>query len=100
MSAGSPARRRLSSSLTALYWWLASRAAWRWVSLILIACILPVDLALPWQGWSFTVRAVLDEPCHQATGLICLGAITRFPGPSTGPEVRVGDARVLERDRS
>jgi hypothetical protein len=85
MSAGKPVGRRLSSSLIALYGWLASHVARRWVSLSLIGCILSVDLALPWQGWGFTVRALLDEPCHQATGLICLGAITRFRGCPPDP---------------
>lgn len=93
MSAGRPERRRLPSSLTAFYGWLASRVARRWVSLVLIACILPVDLALPWQGWGFTVRALLDEPCHQATGLVCLGAITRFRGRP--PDPRFGWAMLV-----
>jgi len=84
---------RLSSSLTALYGWLASHAARGWVSLVLIAGILSVDLALPWQGWSFTVRALLDEPCHQATGLICLGAITRYRGRP--PDPRFGWAMLV-----
>jgi inner membrane protein len=92
MSAGKPARQR-SSPLTALYRWLASHVARRWVSVILIACILAVDLALPWQGWSFTVRALLDEPCHQATGLICLGAVTRFRGRP--PDPRFGWAMLI-----
>jgi inner membrane protein len=92
MSAGKPARQR-PSSLTALYGWLASHVARRWVSIILIACILLVDLALPWQGWSFMVRALLDEPCHQATGLICLGALTRFRGRP--PDPRFGWAMLI-----
>ena len=93
MSTGTSVRRRSSSSLIALYGWLASRAARRWVSLVLIACILSVDMALPWQGWSFTVRAGLDEPCHQATGLICLGAMTRFRG--SPPDPRFGWAMLI-----
>lgn len=78
MSAGRSTRRRPSSH--GMYECLASHAAKRWVSLILIAGILTVDLGLHRQGGSFTVRATLDEPCHQATGLICLGAVTRFLG--------------------
>jgi hypothetical protein len=93
MSAGGPVRRRLSSLLIALYGWLASCAARRWVSVILIACILSVDVVLAWQGWGFTVRALLDEPCHQATGLICLGAITRFRGRP--PDPRFGWAMLI-----
>jgi hypothetical protein len=93
MRAGKSVRVRLLPWLTGLYIWLASHAARRWVSLVLIACILPVDLALPWQGWSFTVRALLDEPCHQATGLICLGAITRFRGRP--PDPRFGAAMLI-----
>jgi hypothetical protein len=79
--------------LNGLYRWLALQAAKRWVSLVLIAGIVAVDLSLPWQRWSFTVRALLDEPCHQATGLICLGAITRFRGRPPSP--RFGWAMLI-----
>jgi inner membrane protein len=93
MSPGESARRRPSTSLHVLYLWLASYVARRRVSLCLIVAILAVDLALPWQGWSFTVRALLDEPCHQATGLICLGTITRFRGRP--PDPRFGWAMLI-----
>jgi hypothetical protein len=76
---------RLPALLNGLYRWLALQAAKRWVSLVLIVGIMVVDLSLPWQEWSFTIRALLDEPCHQATGLICLGAITRFRGRPPSP---------------
>jgi hypothetical protein len=92
MIRGKSAWRPLSS-LHGLYGWLASHAARRFVSLILIAGIVTIDLGLPWQGWSFTVRALLDEPCHQATGLICLGAITRFRGRP--PDPRFGWAMLI-----
>lgn len=36
-----------------------------------------MDVPFPWEGWGFGARALMDEPCHLATGLICLGAITR-----------------------
>jgi hypothetical protein len=68
-----------------LYRWLASQAAKRWVSLALVTCVMVVDLGLPWQGWGFGARALVDEPCHQATGLVCLGAITRFRGRPPSP---------------
>jgi hypothetical protein len=93
MSVGKLVLRRLPWLLSALYRSLASLAARRWVSLLLIALILSVDVALPWQGWSFAVRALLDEPCHQATGLICLGAITRFLGRP--PDPRFGWAMLI-----
>ena len=87
------AMRGLPSPLNGLYGALASLAARRWVSLILIAGIVVMDRSLPWQGWSFTVRALLDEPCHVATGLICLGAITRFRGGA--PDPRFGWAMII-----
>jgi inner membrane protein len=93
MSPGKSARRRPPSSLTRLYEWLVSHGAKRSVSLILVVAILTVDLGLPWQGWSFTVRALLDEPCHQATGLICLGALTRCRGRP--PDPRFGWAMLI-----
>jgi membrane-bound metal-dependent hydrolase YbcI (DUF457 family) len=85
--------RRLLMLLNGLYRWLALQAARRRVSLALIVGIVAVDLSLPWQGWSFLVRALLDEPCHQATGLICLGAITRFRGSPPSP--RFGWAMLI-----
>jgi hypothetical protein len=93
MSAGKSARVRLLPWLTGLYMWLGSQVARRWVSLILVVPVLAVDLGLPWQGWGFTVRAVLDEPCHLATGLICLGAIARFRGHL--PDPRFGWAMLI-----
>jgi inner membrane protein len=78
------AARRLPSP-NGLYGRLASLAARRWASLILIGAIVAMDRSLPWQGWGFAVRASLDEPCHVATGLVCLGAITRFRGRPPAP---------------
>lgn len=79
---GPESERRLSSLL---YGWLAWQASRRWAAVIVIVCILIVDLGFPWQRWGFTQRALLDEPCHLATGLVCLGAITRFLGRPPGP---------------
>lgn len=84
MSLGEAARG-LPSPRRGLYGTLPSLAARRWVSLILSVGIVVMDRSLPWQGWSFAVRALLDEPCHVATGLICLGAITRLRGRALGP---------------
>jgi inner membrane protein len=85
--------RRLSWTLRGGYEWLAWQAGRRWVAVILIAGILAVDLGLPWQGWAFPVRAVLDAPCHLVTGLICLGAITRSLGRP--PDPRFGWALLI-----
>ena len=87
------AMRRLPSPPKGLYGTVASLAARRWVSLILVAGIVAMDRSLPWQGWGFTVRALLDEPCHVATGLICLGAITRFRG--SPPGLKFGWAMII-----
>jgi len=74
---------------------LARLAAKRWVSLALIVCILIVDLAIPWAGWSnlprwqglsFVPRAFVDEPCAMATALIVLGAITRIRAAPPDPK--------------
>lgn len=74
--------------------WLARLVAKRGVSLALVGGILIVDLAIPWAGWSylprwqglsFVPRAFVDEPCAVATGLIILGAITRFRAAPPGP---------------
>lgn len=87
------AGRRLWSSLRGSYGWLAWHAARRWVSILLISGILAADFGFHWQGWGFTMRALLDEPCHLATGLICLGALTRFLGRPPG--LRFGWAMLI-----
>jgi hypothetical protein len=76
-----------------MYGWLAWHSDKRWASVILIVGILAVDLGFPWQRWGFTARALLDEPCHLATGLICLGAVTRFLGHP--PDPRFGWSMLL-----
>lgn len=83
----------LRDRLSKLYEWLAWTAARRWVSLILIAGILIVDLGSGWHGFGFVMRGLLDEPCHQATGLICLGAITRFRG--SPPPAKFGWSMII-----
>jgi len=77
--------RHLPALLNGLYRWLAPQVAMRRVSLVLVAAIIVVDLTLPWLRWGFVAQALIDEPCHQATGLICLGAITRFRGRPPSP---------------
>jgi len=57
---------------------LARLAAERPVSLALAALCVFVDRAIPWHAMGFTLRAVIDEPCHMATAFIVLGAITRL----------------------
>lgn len=64
---------------------LAELAARRRVSLGLAAACVLVDLAIPWHGLGFTLRAVIDEPCHMATALVILGALTRFRGRTPHP---------------
>ena len=60
--------------------WLAKLVSRRGVSLVLIALIALTDLAIPWHGLGFVPRALVDEPCHLATALVVLGAITRWRG--------------------
>lgn len=55
--------------------WLAAK---RPVSFALAAVCVCVDRVIPWHGMGFTLRAVIDEPCHMATAVVVLGAITRL----------------------
>jgi inner membrane protein len=64
---------------------VASFAASRVASLILAAAIVAADYAIPWHGMGFVPRALIDEPCHLATALVVLGAITRVRGSSPNP---------------
>lgn len=59
---------------------LAKLTANRGVSLALIAAVVAVDRWIRWPGMNFVPRALLDEPCHVATALVAIGAITRFRG--------------------
>jgi len=59
---------------------LTSLASLRAVSLGLVAAVAVTDLTIPWHGWGFVPRALVDEPCHLATALVVLGAITRVRG--------------------
>jgi hypothetical protein len=60
-------------------------AASRVVSLALVAAIVAADYAIPWHGMGFVSRGLIDEPCHLATALVCLGALTRFRGSVPSP---------------
>lgn len=60
--------------------WLARLAANRGVSLALIVAVVAVDHWIRRPGMSFVQRALLDEPCHVATAVVVIGAITRFRG--------------------
>lgn len=64
---------------------VASFAASRAASLVLAAAIVAADYAIPWHGMGFVSRALIDEPCHVATALLILGAITRVRGSSPNP---------------
>lgn len=66
--------------------WLARLAAHRGVSLALVAAVVIIDFTIPWQGMSFVPRAMVDEPCHAATALVVLGALTRFHGNPPDPK--------------
>lgn len=60
-------------------------AASRVVSLALVAAIVAADYAIPWHGMGFVSRGLIDEPCHLATALVCLGALIRFRGSAPPP---------------
>lgn len=75
-------RFRLNEAAAAL----ARRCASRWLSLGLVAAIAVVDLVLLSRPFGFTLRGLLDEPCHLATGLVVLGTVTRWRGrPPSAP---------------
>ena len=59
---------------------LALLAARRKVALGLVLACVVIDSVITWHGMSFVWRALIDEPCHLATALVVLGAITRFRG--------------------
>jgi len=65
--------------------WLARLASRPGVSLGLAAAIAVTDLTIPWHELGFLPRALVDEPCHLATALIVLGAITRWRGSPPSP---------------
>jgi LexA-binding, inner membrane-associated putative hydrolase len=64
---------------------LAGLAASRVVSLVLVVAIVAVDYAIRWHGMGFVARGLIDEPCHVATALVVLGALTRFRGSTPNP---------------
>jgi hypothetical protein len=64
---------------------LTGFSARRGVSLGLVAAIALTDRAVREQQLGFVPRALIDEPCHLATALVVLGAITRWRGRPPGP---------------
>lgn len=64
--------------------WVTRWGASRGVALGLAAAIALVDRGVPWQHWGFVPRALVDEPCHLATAVIVLGALTRWRGRPPG----------------
>ncbi len=65
--------------------WLAKLVAQRVVSLALVIAIVIADVTIAWHGFGFVARALVDEPCHLATALVILGAITRVRGTPPKP---------------
>ncbi|HTT51408.1 MAG TPA: metal-dependent hydrolase [Streptosporangiaceae bacterium] len=65
--------------------WLARLAARRLVSLALVLAVVTTDLTISWHGFGFVPRALADEPCHLATALVVLGAMTRVRGAPPSP---------------
>jgi membrane-bound metal-dependent hydrolase YbcI (DUF457 family) len=60
--------------------WLATRSRNRWRCASLVAAIVLIDLVLLRHPFGFAARALMDEPCHLATAVVVLGAITRLQG--------------------
>ena len=65
--------------------WLAELVAQRTVSLALVIAIVIADVTIAWHGFGFVAKALVDEPCHLATALVILGAITRVRGTPPKP---------------
>jgi inner membrane protein len=59
---------------------LAMVCAHRGVSLALAAAIAVTDHVAHQQQLPFLARGLMDEPCHLATAMIVLGALTRWRG--------------------
>ena len=81
--------------------WLATLASYRWVSLGLVVVIAITDLTIPWHEFGFVLRALADEPCHLATTLVVLGAMTRLlrspPSPLFG-SVMLSSSVLIDLD--
>jgi inner membrane protein len=83
---GNPVRRLVPSARQdGVLSWLAKLVAQRTVSLALVIAIVTTDLTTAWHGFGFVTRALVDEPCHLATALVVLGAITRVRGTPPKP---------------
>ena len=39
---------------------------------------------IDWHGMSFLPRGLVDEPCHLATAVVVMGALTRWRGRGPG----------------
>jgi inner membrane protein len=65
--------------------WLAKLVAQRAVSFALVIGIVITDVTIAWHGFGFVTKALVDEPCHLATALVVLGAITRVRGTPPKP---------------
>jgi inner membrane protein len=65
--------------------WLVRASTSRGLSLGLVAAIALTDHFVQWHRLSFLARGLVDEPCHFATAMVLLGALTRWRGrpPST-----------------
>ncbi|HEY1344160.1 MAG TPA: metal-dependent hydrolase [Streptosporangiaceae bacterium] len=63
---------------------LVVACAHRGVSLALAAAIAVTDHVVHQQQLPFLARGLMDEPCHLATAMIALGALTRWRGRPPG----------------
>jgi hypothetical protein len=64
--------------------WLAKYGSGRLASVILVAAVAMVDATVNWGGFGFLPRALVDEPCHLATAVVALAALTRWRGGPPG----------------
>ena len=64
--------------------WLAAVGCHRGIALGLVSVIALADGMVDWHGMSFLPRGLVDEPCHLATAVVVMGALTRWRGRAPG----------------
>jgi hypothetical protein len=60
--------------------WLVAIGCHRGIALGLVAAIALTDGVVDWHRMGFLPRGLVDEPCHLATAVIVVGALTRWRG--------------------
>jgi inner membrane protein len=86
MNPGSPTKRLPPMHQAALFRWLAGFVAKRGVSLALAVAVVIIDRTIRWHAMAFVPQTLIAGPCHLASALVVLGAITRFRAAPLDPK--------------